>query len=111
VTPFPDGDRRIQVSTDGGHQALWAPDGLTLYYRNRDRMMAVPITYQPSFEAGRPEVLFAGSFEGWWRVCTNYDISADGERFLMVEEEPGPSQIVVVLNWFEELKRLVPTER
>ena len=40
----------------------------------------------------------------------NYDVSSDG-RFLMVEpeENEGPTQLYVVLNWFEELKRLVPT--
>jgi serine/threonine protein kinase len=108
VTSFPDGGGRIQISTDGGIQALWAPDGRTIYYRNGDRMMAVPITYEPSFEAGRPEVLFTGSFAGQGRSFNEYDITADGERFLMTAQDPA--KIVIVTNWFEELKRLVPPE-
>jgi serine/threonine-protein kinase len=110
VTPFPEADRRLQVSTDGGRQALWAPDGRTIYYRNGNRMMAAPITYEPSFEVGQPEVLFTGSFEGETRNLATYDISADGKKFLMVEVDPTDSQIVIVTNWFEELKRLVPTD-
>jgi serine/threonine-protein kinase len=108
VTAFPEAGARVQVSTDGGLQPVWDPDGRTLYYRNGERMMAVQLTYLPALEAGRPEVLFSGSFGGAGRYSPSYDITADGERFLMVAADPG--KIVVVLNWFEELKRLVPTE-
>jgi Tol biopolymer transport system component len=108
VTAFPEAGARVQVSTDGGLQPLWDPDGRTIYYRDGDRMMAVPITFLPTLEVGKPEVLFSGSFEGADRYIQGYDITADGERFLMVAADPG--KIVVVLNWFEELKRLVPTE-
>jgi len=39
-----------------------------------------------------------------------YDISPDGQRFLMIKREQAPAQINIILNWFEELKRLVPTD-
>jgi hypothetical protein len=42
-------------------------------------------------------------------LSTNYDINRDGQKFLMIESGDPPVQINVVLNWFEELKRLVPT--
>jgi hypothetical protein len=74
-------------------------------------MMRVPIQTEPRFIRGRPEVLFTGSyFIGG--LDRNYDISPDGQRFLMMkqaEQTSAPSQIIVVENWFEELKRLVPT--
>ena len=74
--------------------------------------MAVPITTTPTFSAGTPRVLFEGPFriDGPFR---GYDVTPDGQRFLMVREvpqQPGPvSQMVLVQNWIEELKRLVPT--
>jgi len=55
-------------------------------------------------------VLFEGSYVTSQYSFTKqyYDISPDGQRFVMIKEQ-GESQINVVLNWFEELKRLVPT--
>ena len=70
-------------------------------------MMVVPLTYGPELRPGRPQILFEGSFEGPTRFKANYDITADGESFLMIEVEASP--ITVVLNWFDELERLAPT--
>ena len=66
-----------------------------------------------SFVASAPRMLFEGRFYTSinWR---NYDVSPDGRRFLMIKEQAensdasGPSQFTVVLNWFDELKRLAP---
>ncbi len=72
-------------------------------------MMVVGIKTEPTFTAGSPIVLFTGRYTFSGSVV-NYDISSDGQRFLMMkEEEATTAQINVVLNWFEELKRLVPT--
>ena len=78
--------------------------------------MAVGITAQASFAAGKPRQLFEGHYlsaGGYARA--NYDVSPDGQRFLMLRpvegEQAAPTQINVVLNWTEELKRLVPTEK
>ncbi len=73
--------------------------------------MVVSINPEPTFTAGSPVVLFTGRYTIFGGFV-NYDISPDGQRFLMIkaaEEEGGQGQIYVVLNWFEELKRLVPT--
>ena len=76
-------------------------------------MMAVAITTQPTFSAGRPSMLFAGEYVASPFPATGvtYDVSRDGQRFLMVKETPQASQIRinVVADWFEELTRLVPT--
>jgi Tol biopolymer transport system component len=108
ATGFPDGGRTVQISTDGGLWALWAPDGKTIYYQDGDRVMAVPITYAPSFDAGKPEALFTGNPANPGSALHVNDITADGERFLMVQSDPG--KIVVVTDWFGDLKRLAPTE-
>ncbi len=67
------------------------------------------IKTEPTFTQGSPEVLFTGNY----RTGTSnrqYDVAPDGQRFLMIKQEQTEgAQINVVLNWFEELKRLVPT--
>jgi len=75
--------------------------------------MVVSVQTEPTFRAGRPEVLFEGRYVTS-RFNPNryqyYDISPDGERFLMIKETGAEQvQINVILNWTEELKRLVPT--
>jgi hypothetical protein len=74
-------------------------------------MMAVEVTTQPSFSAGTPKALFEGRYQ-LSPILNNYDVSPDGQRFLMLKpsetREAAPTQINVVLNWFEELKRRVP---
>jgi hypothetical protein len=76
-------------------------------------MMAVEVTAQPSFSAGKPRVLFAGPCTPTTALMFPfYDVSGDGQRFLMIkesEEATALTQIVVVQNWFEELKRRVPS--
>ncbi len=78
-------------------------------------MMVVSVRNEPTFEAETPTVLFEGSYSyGRANLTPQYDVSPDGQRFVMIKEssdqgEKPLTQINVVLNWFEELKRLVPT--
>ncbi len=75
-------------------------------------MMVVSVQTKPTFSSGRPEVLFEGSYVTSTTlpgVSQYHGISPDGERFLMIKGDQRSGQINVVLNWFEELKRLVPT--
>jgi hypothetical protein len=94
-------------------EPVWNPNGRELFYRNGDKMMDVDITTQPGFAAGKPRMLFEGPYEPPPVPIVNYDVSPDGQRFLMLkpaEQTQGAlTQINVVLNWFEELKRRVPT--
>ncbi len=115
VLPFPGPGGQRQISTEGGREPVWNSNGRGIFYRNGDKMMAVDITTEPAFRAGTPRLLFEAGYEGPRRVLygANYDVSSDGQRFVMVqagqEQQEPVTQINVVLNWFEELKRLVPT--
>jgi hypothetical protein len=73
-------------------------------------MIAATIETEPEFKVTGYEVLFEGQY--FTGPNRNYDVSPDGQRFLMIkesEEQPSAAQLIVVLNWFEELKRLVPS--
>jgi eukaryotic-like serine/threonine-protein kinase len=112
VQPYPGPGGKWQISTEGGTEPAWNPNGRELFYRIGDKMMAVDIATQPSFAAGKPRMLFEGQYVPTPGTNSNYDVSPDGQRFLMLKpsEATGaaPTQINVVLNWFEELKRRVP---
>ena len=114
VRPYPGPGNITTISTEGGMEPVWAPDGKELYYRevSGDKMMAVSFIAEPELRVGKPRLLFEGKYKGGWPWGRNYDIAPDGKRFIMIteeEEKQMPSQINVVLNWSEELKRLVPT--
>ncbi len=87
VLPFPGPGGKRQISTEGGGYPQWARDGRELFYLNDLQMMAVDIETEPGFTAGTPRLLFEGGFVsragGPYPV---YDVSADGQRFLMVQE-------------------------
>jgi eukaryotic-like serine/threonine-protein kinase len=114
VQPYPRPGGKWQISTEGGTERVWARNGRELFYRSGNKMMAVETTTQPSFSAGKPRMLFEGQYvtTGFPNMSAAYDVSADGQRFLMVKEteQATSPQINVVLNWFEELKRRVPTK-
>ena len=111
VQPYPGPGGKSQISTDGGKEPVWNPNGRELFFRRDGKMMAVEIATQSGFVAGKPHVLFEGPYEPSPGSNANYDVSRDGQRFLMlkqIEQEQSATQINVVLNWFEELKRRVP---
>jgi eukaryotic-like serine/threonine-protein kinase len=110
VQPYPGPGAKYQISTEGGTEPVWNPNGKELFYRSGDKMMAVDVTTLPSFSVGRPRMLFQGPYLPTAVTFPYFDVSADGQRFLMIKpSEQKPTQIVVVQNWFEELKRRVPT--
>ena len=115
VQPFPGPGGKWLISSEGGIAPVWARNGRELFYRNGPAMMAVDITTQPVFRAGTPRKLFEGPNYPTNTARADYDISPDGERFLMLKEEQQQqgalTQIHVVLNWFEELRRRVPAAR
>jgi Tol biopolymer transport system component len=108
VQAYPDPGAPIRVSPNGGLEPVWGPEeGRELFYLEDDKMMAVRVETEPEFRFQPPEVLFEGGYSLGPRP--SYDVGPDG-RFLMIKEEEGSAQINVILNWFEELKRLVPTD-
>ena len=112
VRPYPNPGGKWQISTSGGIEPTWNPNGRELFYRSGEKMMAVPLTTQPTLSVGKPQVLFEGDYlsSPFPATGVSYDVSRDGERFLMVKEEASATQINVVVNWFAELKRLVPAK-
>jgi Tol biopolymer transport system component len=113
VQAYPGPGGKYQISTEGGTEPVWNPNGRELFYRRGDKMMVVEIATQPGFAAGKPRMLFEGRYKLAPVPFDNYDVSADGQRFLMLKpiEQTSSSaltQINVVLNWFEELNRRVP---
>ena len=117
VQPFPTVDAgRWQVSTAGGVQPLWARNGRELFYVAPDgALMAVQWRGSPE-SAGAPTRLIEGRYSRGVGGTTvrQYDVSADGQRFLMMKEEARETDLApsinVVQNWFGELRRLVPTK-
>jgi Tol biopolymer transport system component/tRNA A-37 threonylcarbamoyl transferase component Bud32 len=113
VQAYPGPGGRLQISSEGGAEPLWSRNGRELFYRSGDKMMAVEIDTRSSFSAGKPKSLFQGRYLPAPAQTANYDVAPDG-RFLMIKpggEEQAPTQVNVVLNWFEELKRLVPVSK
>jgi eukaryotic-like serine/threonine-protein kinase len=113
VQPYPGQGGKWQISTEGGTEPVWNRNGRELFYRSGDKMMAVDVSTQPGFAASTPRMLFEGRYEHPPVPLHNFDVSPDGQHFLMLkpvdQEQAAPTQINVVLNWFEELKQKVPT--
>jgi eukaryotic-like serine/threonine-protein kinase len=120
VQAYPGPGARVQISSDGGLSPVWARNGEELFYRTpldsdgMTAMMAVDIVTKPEFRAGRPHLLFRNDYRSsfFTHPVRNYDVTPDGQRFLMVRSEDFPPEEVtelrIVLNWDHELKRLVP---
>ena len=118
VRPFPDANSgRWLISTGGGTRPLWARSGKELFYLGPSgAVMSAAVEGGSTFRAGNPTRLFEGRyFMSATSAGRTYDVSPDGQRFLMIkvgdgaDETAAPASLIVVQNWFEELKRLVPT--
>ena len=114
VRSFPSSGGKWELSLEGGTEPLWARNGRQLFYRSQDQVWAVDIRTDTGFTPGKPQLLFE---KPGYRISTPircWDASPDGRRFLMVkleEREPQPiTEIILVQNWLEELKRLVPVK-
>ena len=110
VRSFPRPGPKRQVSFDGGMQPKWTRGGREIVYRSlgpAPKMMAVPVELGAVLRAGTPRPLFADAYRNWVAEMPGYDVSRDGERFLMIEEPPSaapPTQIVVIPRFLDELK-------
>ena len=117
VRPYNDLKRRrwrISPTGTSAGDPLWSPDGSKLFYRDLDaeKVMAVDVETGDEFAAGTSRVLFDDCYVGSSDYGRDYDITPDGRRFVMVKEmNPPPRRIAVIVNWFEELKRLAPPRK
>ena len=113
VRPFPGPGMKQQVSSEGGSEPLWARNGKQLFYRWQDQVWVVDVRTDGGFATSKPRLLFEKPGYAHGYPIRGYDLSLDGQRFLMVKLEqrkPTPvTEMILVQNWFEELKRLVPT--
>jgi Tol biopolymer transport system component len=115
VHQYPGPGPKIRISTDRGFEPVWAKSGRELFYRrftNRTlQTFVVDIDTRVGFRSSNPRLLFEGTY-GTANPLRGYDIAPDGQRFVMTTlgtPEPPFTQMQLVLNWTEELKRLVPT--
>jgi serine/threonine-protein kinase len=109
VRSFADAGGKRQISTAGGEEVTWSPDGGALFYREGRKWMSVAVQTQAEFRADAPKMIFEGPYLNVPGV--SYDVAPDGRHFIVNEEnqkQAPTTQLNVVLNWFEELKRRVP---
>jgi serine/threonine-protein kinase len=108
VRDMSSGGGRWQVSTNGGEEPHWAPDGRGLYYRNESQLMSVAIDTTPTFAPKPPALLFEGVYNLRSDTGISYAVAPKGDRFLMIRLTEGnvASALTVVTNWFAELERL-----
>jgi Tol biopolymer transport system component len=98
VAPFPGPGRKWQISTAGGFWPQWRGDGRELFYQTQNnRIMSVDIDYvRGSIAIGQERELFTHA------SGTDFDVSADGQRFLAVREEGQINEpLTLILNWTE----------
>ena len=104
VRPVPGPGGQNQVSIDGGMEPMWSMDGSKVYYRSRTHMMAVAVQTTPNFSVGTRERLFEDVYVKNTSVA-NYDVHPEDGRFLMISGATEIPSLVVVLNWYEELRQ------
>ena len=105
VRSFPDVGSRIQISTGGGRRPVWAPDGKTLYYWEGSRLTSATLARDPVLRVVSRKPLFDGHYE------TDYDISHDGTRFLMIQTETSGLNLVVIPDWQTELRQVTTARK
>jgi len=108
VSSFPEKIGKWQITTDGGEEPRWSPDGKTIYYKNDTNLMSVPISFSPTFTPGIPKVVITDFPLLSAASGISYDISNDGKYFITTAplKEGEFKNISVVLNWTEEVKKL-----
>jgi serine/threonine-protein kinase len=118
VQSFPERGPRWQISHGGGFAPTWSPDGKELFFEKGSfrgethKMMVVNWVTEPEVLPSQPRILFEGDYKASLEYGRNYDISRNGQRFLMLKpstESNKATQLNVAINWFEELKRFVPS--
>ena len=116
VQPFPKTGAKHRITQQGGFRPLWSPDGKQLFYERTGQLLGIDISMEPAFSFGNEQALRMQGFLIGPGGIRYYDITPDGQRFLMIfpaDQADSVTEIVtqrinVVLNWFEELKERVP---
>jgi serine/threonine-protein kinase len=106
VQPFPGPGARVQVSAGGGSEPVWARDGKRIFYRDGRNLMAAAISTSPTLTVTGRTAVFPDEYMFAQAPHANYDVSPDGQRFLMVKSAERP-ELLVVHGWGDELKALM----
>ena len=117
VDRYPELGNRKTISSGGGRLPVWSPNGRELFFSTPDgrHMLTVPVQSDTTFGNGRAEVLFEFPMLSNLAANRSYDVTPKG-RFVIIRSDPAqdgdsaPSSMILVQNWTEELKRLVPTK-
>ncbi len=120
VRPFPAAGGRWQVSDGGGRFPTWSADGRELFYRTDDGIMVATVeTVGDTFRVGKARSLFEGNFRGgmfgisvFGYIFRDFDVAPDGEHFVMFpgdEDRAAKTHVTVVLDWLDELQRMLPS--
>jgi serine/threonine-protein kinase len=116
VRPFPGPGGKWQISTGGGGYPKWSHNGKELFYETLDnKIMAVSYSASgDSFHADKPQLWSPGQFTDRGAGISNFDLHPDGKRFAVLKA-PGTEQAATVnkvsfiFNFFDEIRRRVPT--
>lgn len=103
MRPYTGSVVRYQVSTQGGASPRWARDGREIIFGNRRSLWSAPVRTSPTFIAEPPQMLFELPED----ILGDYDVSPDGQHFVMVQNDPielRPFDLVVIPGWIEEMR-------
>jgi Tol biopolymer transport system component len=96
---------RVQLSTNGAVEPVWSPTGRELFYRAERKIVAAKITWQDSAAHVQREALFDDVYASNGTFHATYSVMPDGEHFVFLQSAGGEPKTVVVLNWFEDVRR------
>jgi len=106
VTSFPHPGEKIRISSQGGEEPIWSPNGREFFYRFGTKWFVADVTAGEKFQAGHPRLLFEGPFTNL--PGYSYQVTPDGTRFLVVEgvdQTKSLTELNVVTNIFDEIRR------
>ena len=110
VRPFPGPGGRVQVSTDGGENPIWAHNGREIFYLASGSLWVAGVRTDPDFAVESREELVSWNPYSDGNGTPNFDLSPNDERLLAIRINPSDqvSEDVLVQNFFEELRQVVP---
>jgi serine/threonine-protein kinase len=110
VRPMPGPGRRLQISIDGGLEPVWSPKGRELFYRGGGKIILARIANLETSAIVTRQQLFEDVYTSA-PIHAMYGVSPDGSRLIFAKPSGGETKTVVVLNWFDEVRRKVAAER
>jgi pimeloyl-ACP methyl ester carboxylesterase len=96
--PFPGPGGRVQISSGGGTEPVWARDGRRLFYRADGRLVAALLRPGPPLTVAARDTVMADPYAYATNPHANYDVLPDGSHFVMLDQA-GAGELTVVVNW------------